>query len=198
MDELGDVTIMLKEVGRGSRVAVDRLLPLVYDELRRLAQSRLQLERPDHTLQATALVHEAYLKLIDQTRVEWQDRAHFFAVAAQAIRRILVDYARRRGRVKRGGGQVKLSLDEAPTLLMAADDQPAADLLALDRSLTRFAAEHPEKAKVVELRFFGGLSGEETAKVLGITSRSVRRYWSFAQAWLYRDMTTAGTAGHEG
>jgi RNA polymerase sigma factor (TIGR02999 family) len=173
---------MLCEARGGDRAAFDRLLPLVYDELRRLAQARLRAERPDHTLQATALAHEVYLKLIDQSRVAWRDRAHFFAIAARAIRRILVDHARTRHREKRGGGARKLSLDEALTVPAAAPDT---DLLALDEALERLASVEPEKAAVVELRFFGGLTAEETAEALGISLSTVERYWRYARAWLY-------------
>jgi RNA polymerase sigma factor (TIGR02999 family) len=189
MSEGSDVTLVLKDVRGGSREAADRLLPLVYDELRRLAQSRMSRERRDHTLQATALVHEAYLRLVDQTRVEWQDRTHFFAIAAQAIRRILVDHARRHGRLKHGGELAKVTLDDELTPQLAGE-QSNIEILDLDEALTALAVEHPDKAKVVEMRFFGGLTEEETAEILGVSTRTVGRYWSFAQAWLYRSMTS--------
>jgi RNA polymerase sigma factor (TIGR02999 family) len=183
------LTVMLQEASGGSREAADRLLPVVYDELRRLAQSHMEREGSGHTLQATVLVHEAYLKLIDQTRVNWQNRSHFFAVAAKAMRRILIDHARRRNRHKRGGGAAKLSLDEA--LAVAVDSEDPA-LIDLDEALERLAALHPLKEQVVELRFFGGLTGEETAHVLGVDRRTVDRHWQFARAWLFRELTGKG------
>ena len=194
MSERTDVTLLLNSLAQGGRTGVDRLLPLVYEELRRLAESSLQRERPDHTLQATALVHEAYLRLVDQSRVAWQDRAHFFAVAAQAIRRILVDHARAHGRQKRGSGMRKLSLDDALTL---SAEGPGTDLLALDDVLERFSREHAEKARVVEMRFFGGLSVDEVAAVLEISSRTVERYWEFARAWLYRELDDGNESAPE-
>ena len=180
-----DVTRLLLELSEGRGAATDELLPLVYDELRGLARRHLAAERVDHTLQATALVHEAFLRLVDQDRVQWRNRAHFLAVGATAMRRILVDHARARGRLKRGGGgdRRRLSLDEALGLAAVED---RTDLLALDEALTRLAAEHPDKVRVVEMRFFGGLSTEETAAVLGVTTRTVERHWQFARAWLFR------------
>jgi RNA polymerase sigma factor (TIGR02999 family) len=189
-----EITAVLERVSDGDPTAVDDLMPLVYDELRRLAESHLARERADHTLQATALVHEAYLKLVDQTRVQWRGRAHFFAVAAQAIRRILIDHARGRRRLKRGGGQARLSLDEALTIGHDAET----DLIALDDALEQFAAEHPDKAKVVELRFFGGLSNDDAAMVLDVSSRTVERHWRFARAWLYRALDEDGEAKDRG
>jgi RNA polymerase sigma-70 factor, ECF subfamily len=183
-----DLTTTLRSAGNGDREAVDALLPLVYDELRRLAESHLQRERDDHTLQATALVHEAYMKMIDQSRVQWRDRAHFFALASQAIRRILVDHARGRGRKKRVGNRQRLSLNEVPALEPADVAGLQADLVDLDDALTRLAQEHPEKARVVEMRFFGGLTTEECADVLGVTTRTVERHWTYARAWLYREI----------
>lgn len=177
-----DVTVILRHATSGDRAAAGELLPLVYDELRRLAQHHLKSERSDHTLQATALVHEAYLRLVDQTRTEWQNRAHFFAVAAQAIRRILIDHARSRGRAKRGGGAQKLSLEEVPTL--AANDSYT-DLLALDASLDALAKAHARPARVVEMRFYAGLTTREVAEVLGVSTRTVEGDWQFARAWLY-------------
>jgi len=184
-----DVTRMLHEAAAGRRGAVDRLVPLVYDELRRLAQSHLSRERPDHTLPATALVHEAYLKLVDQTRATWVDRAHFFALASQAIRRILVDHARGRGRARRGGGTPRLPLEAADRV---AAELPHPDLVALDRALARLAQVHPEKARVVELRFFGGLAVDEIAEVLGFSRSTAERAWRFARAWLYRELVERG------
>lgn len=191
LDQPSDVTLILRDVSAGAEGAMDRLLPLVYDELRRLAQSKMRLEREGHTLQATAIVHEAYVRLIDQRRTEWQDRGHFFAIAAQAIRRILVDHARHRGRAKRGGGMARITLDDA---IRVEVDQPGLELLALDRALDQLAQESPEKAKVVELRYFAGLSSKETAEHLGVTERTVHRYWTYAQAWLYRRMAGAEPA----
>ncbi|MHC5114895.1 MAG: ECF-type sigma factor [Planctomycetota bacterium] len=189
MSQPDDITRILERASSGERGAVDELLPHVYDELRRLAESHLQRERPDHTLQATALVHEAYLKLVDQTRAEWRGRAHFFAVAAQAVRRILVDHARGKGRQKRGGGRRALTLDDA--LVFGEDD--STDLLDLDDALGRLAGEHPDKVRVVELRFFGGLTSDEAAEVLGVTTRTVERQWQFARAWLYREIAGGDT-----
>lgn len=190
MPEQLDLNHALRQASEGERAALDLVLPLVYEELRRLAESHLQRERPDHTLQATALVHEAYLKMIDQTRVQWRDRAHFFALASQAIRRILVDHARGRHRKKRVGDRQRLSLNEE----VVQDSDPSSgagsefDLLDLDAALQRLADEHPEKARVVEMRFFGGLTSEECANVLGVTTRTVERHWAYARAWLFREI----------
>ena len=159
MGESGEVTRLLGEIGRGDKDAMNRLMPLVYDELHRLARAYFRRERGEHTLQPTALVHEAYLRLVDQRRVRWQNRSHFFGVAAQLMRRILVDHARRRRRVKRGGGVPMVSLDEAAVV----SRQPDVDLLALDEALNRLAEIDQRKARIVELRFFGGLEVEETA-----------------------------------
>jgi len=188
LNDAPNVTRILHATSEGSRESADRLLPLVYDELRRLAQSRLANERAGHTLQATALVHETYLKLIDIEQVEWQNRAHFFAVAATAIRRLLVDHARSRGRDKRGGGAAKLSLDEALTI---AAEGPTTDLIELHEALERFGRAEPVRARVVELRFFGGLTGEEIAEVLGVDRRTVSRYWLHGRAWLHRELKEA-------
>ncbi len=163
---------------------MDTLFSIVYDELRRLAESHLRHERDNHTLQATALVHEAYLKLIDQRHVHKRDRAYFFALASQAIRRILVDHARARNRKKRVGSRQQLSLDEGIGLV--ADNE--VDVLGIDEALERLASIHPEKARVVEMRFFGGLTTEEAAEVLGVTTRTAERYWQYARAWLYREI----------
>ena len=179
-----EVTQLLVDWSNGQREALDRLLPLVYDELRKLADRYLRRERSDHTLQATALVHEAYLKLIDQRSVQWQNRAHFFGVAAQAMRRILVDHARVHNAAKRGSGQ-KISLDEA----LVVSDERAAELIALDDAMKALEEFDPEKSRLVELRFFGGLSIEETAEVLGISTATVTREWRAAKAWLYQSVT---------
>lgn len=186
MSDNTQITDWLQRISAGDRRAVDLLLPVVYDELRRLAESQLQQERSDHTLQATALVHEAYMRLIGQRNVVWENRAHFMAVAAQAIRRILVDHARARGSQKRGGGRAQISLDSELTY----DDTHATDLIALDDSLGRLEERYPDQARVVELRFFGGLKTDEIAEVLGVSTRTVERYWQFARAWLFREMTS--------
>lgn len=177
-------TNILKRASCGDDSAVKRLLPLVYDELRALAESCLRHERPDHTLQATALVHEAYVRLIKQEDVEWRSRAHFFGVAAQAIRRILVDHAKGHKRAKRGGDRQRLRLDEG----MAVADAPDHDLLALDDAMERFATFNGRAARVVELRFFGGLSREEVAEFLGLSLRTVADDWRLARAWLRREL----------
>jgi RNA polymerase sigma factor (TIGR02999 family) len=160
-------------------------MPLVYDELRAIAHGQLRRERPDHTLGTTALVHEAYLKLIDQRQADWQDRTHFFSIAARAMRRILIDYARRHVAAKRGGGMRKVALEEAFQL---AAGERADELLAIDDALERLAALDARQAKVVEYRFFGGMTEDETAQVLGITSRTVRRDWIKAKGWLQREL----------
>ena len=179
-----EISQLLIEWGRGDQEALDRLMPLVYDELRRLATRHLRRERPDHTLQTTALVHEAYLALVGQRQANWQNRAQFFAIAAQLMRRILVDYARSHRAAKRGGDYIKLSLDEAAAL----PDEKSAELLALDEALDRLAAVDPQQSRVVELRVFGGLSVEETAAALDISPRTVKREWSMAKAWLHQQL----------
>jgi RNA polymerase sigma factor (TIGR02999 family) len=179
-DSQPDITGLLLAWRGGDSTALDRLFPLVYDELRRIAHRQLGLERPDHTLGTTALVHEAYLKLVDQTRAQLADRAHFYAVAARAMRRILVDYARGHRAAKRGAGQPQVSLDEA-TLVA---DQRADTLVALDEALTRLTDVDARLSRVVECRFFGGLTEEETAEALGVTARTVRRDWVKAKGWL--------------
>ena len=185
-----DITQILQEVSGGNREAPARLMPLVYDELRRLADHYLRRERPDHTLQPTALVHEAYLKLIDQTRVDWQNRAHFFGVAAQLMRRILVDHARRHQASKRGGFRQKLTLDEAVDYSQTRD----IDLVRLDEALTALAQFDARQSRVVELRFFGGLTIEETAEALSVSPATVKVDWSMAKAWLRREIGGGGDA----
>jgi RNA polymerase sigma factor (TIGR02999 family) len=180
-----DVTHILQEWSGGDRDAANRLMPLVYAELRRLARNYLNRERSDHTLQPTALVHEAYLRLVDQKRTTWQNRAHFYAIAAQMMRRVLIDHARAHGAQKHGGLAHKLSLDEAR---FAPDERPA-DLLALDEALNVLAKIDKRKSKVVELRFFGGLSLEETAEVLEVSEKTVRRDWEMAKLWLHRELS---------
>lgn len=180
-----DVTRLLLEWSRGDRTALDRLMPLVYDELRAVAERTLSRERSSHTLQGTALVHEAYLKLVDQRQVRWQDRAHFLAVAAQLMRRILVDYARRHAAVKRGSGKPQLPLDQVNGSVASA---AFVDWLALDEALDRLAALHERQARTVELRFFGGLTIEETAEVLRVSPATVKNDWSLARGWLFREL----------
>ncbi len=181
-DGKSDVTALLKRWSGGEREAQEPLLDLVYDELRRLAKRYLQRERRDHLLETKALVHEAYLRLVDQTRVEWTSRAHFYAVASQTMRRILIDHARRRGHQKRGGDAERVDLDEA---LRVVDEVPA-DLVALDDALRALAETDPEKSRLVEMRFFGGLSHAEIAEVLGVSISTVDRGWRLAKAWLYQ------------
>lgn len=180
-----EVTQLLLAWQGGSQAALDQLLPFVYDELRRLAAGYLRRERSNHTLQSTALVHEAYMKLVDQRQVQWQNRAHFFAIAAQVIRRILVDHARGVNAKKRGAGAYRLSLDEAPDL---ANPAAGMDIESLDQALERLAQFDEQQARIVELRFFGGLSIEETATALGISPATVKRDWAVAKAWLFREL----------
>ena len=189
MSEAVDITRILEETTRREAGAVDRLFPVVYDELRRLAGAYLRGERSDHTLQATALVHEAYVRLVDQTRVDWKNRSHFVAVAATAMRRVLIDHARQRGRIKRGGGQERVTLDES---VSDRSEWNPTDLLALDEALTRLGQQHPEKVGVVEMRFFGGLTVPECAEVMRVNPRTIERYWAYAQAWLYRELAGDG------
>ena len=179
----GPVTELLLDWSEGNQSALDRLIPLVYEELRQIARSRLRKERPGHLLQTTALVHEAYLRLVDQRQVRWQNRAHFFAIAAELMRRILVDHARRVAAAKRGGALPPLSLAGLP-------DLPArrVDVLALDEALSALATFDPVEARIVELRCFGGLTIEETAQVTGVSERTVRAEWATAKAWLYRQL----------
>jgi RNA polymerase sigma-70 factor, ECF subfamily len=184
MSESQEVTLLLSALTRGDDGAASKLIPVVYDELRRLAGGYMRRERVEHTLQATALVHEAYLKLVEQRSVNWQSRAHFFGVAAQLMRRILIDHARGHARQKRGGEQKKVALDE----VLVFAEQQADELLAVDESLDRLAEIDPRQGRVVELRFFGGLSVEESAEVLGVSPKTVKRDWSVAKAWLYADL----------
>jgi len=179
-----DVTGILKRASCGSDSAVRSLMPLVYQELRALAATYLQQERVDHTLQATALVHEAYMRLVKQDGVDWQNRAHFFGMAAQMIRRILVDHARYHNRSKRGGDRQRVRIEEDLALLPGCD----LDLLALDEAMVKLADFHDRAARVVELRFFGGLNREEVAEVLGISLRTVGDDWRLARAWLRREL----------
>ncbi len=186
-----DVTQLLLKWSDGDREALDQLMPLVYTELRRLADRYLRRERPGHTLQATALVHEAYVQLVDQRNVRWQNRAHFFGVAANLMRQILVQYARSHHAAKRGGSGYKLSLDEAA----GVSKEPDVDLVALDDALNTLAAIDPQQSRIVELRFFGGLTIEETAQVLGISPATVKREWTVAKAWLHSEISKGGERG---
>lgn len=179
-----DLTQVLRRFHAGDVEAHDELLGVLYDELRALARRRFAAERGDHTLQSTALVHEAWIKLIDQTQVEWQNRAHFLAIAAQAMRRILVDHARKTRSQKRGGDTPRLSLTAAEGVEIKGSDP--IDVLDLERALEGLAAEHPEHAELVEMRFYGGLTAREAAEAQGVTERTAERRWRFARAWLYR------------
>jgi RNA polymerase sigma factor (TIGR02999 family) len=180
-----EMTRLLLAWSDGDKAALDQLMPVVYDELRRLAHSHLRRERAGHTLQTTALVNEAYLRLIDQRSVQWQNRAHFFGIASQLMRRILVDHARALHYLKRGGGAHRVSLDEA----MVVSAQRAADVLALDDALTALATIDQRKSQIVEMRFFGGLSIEETAEVLAVSPGTIMRDWTLAKAWLHREIS---------
>jgi RNA polymerase sigma factor (TIGR02999 family) len=179
-----DVTNLLVRWGSGDREALDALTPLVYNELRRLAKAYLRRERPDHTLDGTALVHEAYLRLIDQRNVEWHSRNHFFALAAQLIRRILVDHARAKVAAKRGGLSVKLPLDEA----LSPADEKDLNLITLDDALEALAKADPQQSRIVELRYFAGLTIEQTADVVQVSPATVKRDWTTAKAFLKREM----------
>ena len=188
--ERGEVTRLLGEYQHGDAQAMEKLLPLVYDELRRLAASYFRRERKDHTLQPTALVHEVYMKLVDQRSVEWQSRGHFLSMAATLMRRVLVDHARSHEADKRGGGGQKVLLDEN----IAAAEERELDAIALDAALTRLERLDPEQARIVELRFFGGLSVDEVASIMKISPATVKRYWASAKAWLYRELAKGAAA----
>lgn len=180
-----EITQLLAEWSNGNQAALDKLYPLVYEELRRLAHQYMRRERKDHTLQTTALINEAYLRLIDQKNVHWENRAHFFSISAQIMRRILIDYARRYQYAKRGGGAKKISLDDAAVVAK----ERAAELLMLDEALMSLAERDPRRSQVVELRFFGGLSNEEIASVLKVSPNTVTRDWNLARAWLYKELS---------
>jgi RNA polymerase sigma-70 factor, ECF subfamily len=184
MESSTDVTALLGELTKGNPEAGPKLIPLVYDELRRLADGYMRRERTGHTLQATALVHEAYLKLLGQHSVDWQNRAHFFGIAAQVMRRVLIDHARRHVRDKRGGGKEAVPLDEA----LVFSPERSSEFLELDSALERLAERDARLAKIVELRFFGGLTVEETAEVVGISPKTVKRDWTVAKAWLHGEL----------
>ena len=185
-----EVTQLLKAWSGGDEAAFEQLMPLVYEELRRVAKRYMGRERAGHTLQTTALVHEAYLRIAGQRRAQWENRSQLFAIAAQQMRRILVDYARSHGASKRGGAAVKVSLDNA----MLVSRERSAAALVVDESLTKLAVLDPEQARITELRFFGGLTVEETAEVIGISPATVKREWTMAKAWLTRDLRTSEQA----
>jgi RNA polymerase sigma factor (TIGR02999 family) len=190
-----EVTVLLAQLADGDEQAASRLVPLVYSELRHMAARYMRRERVDHTLQTTALVHEAYLKLVEQTSASWENRAHFFGVAAQVMRHILVDHARGHLREKRGGGQPVLQLDEG----MVFSPEQSSELLEVDTALRRLTQLDPRQGKIVELRFFGGLTVEETATVLGISPKTVKREWRVAKAWLHGELKQGrGVAGEVG
>jgi RNA polymerase sigma factor (TIGR02999 family) len=185
---MSEVTRILSQIHEGDPSAAEKLLPLVYDELRRLAATKMAQERPGQTLQATALVHEAYIRLVDTERaLTWDSRGHFFAAAAEAMRRILVDNAKRKRRPKHGGDRVRLDLDSACAVEQSSSDR----LLALDEALGRLAVEDPRKAQLVKLRYFAGMSVAEAAEVLGISRATADRYWTYAKTWLYCEMEDA-------
>lgn len=180
-----EITQLLDEWSKGNQTALDKLYPLVDDELHRMARRYMNRERPGHTLQTTALINEAYVRLVDQKNVHWENRAHFFAISAQIMRRILIDHARRYAYEKRGGGAKKVSLDETAII----EDGPASDLLLLDEALNRLAELDPRRSQVVELRYFGGLNNEEISGVLKISENTVTRDWNMARAWLYQELS---------
>jgi RNA polymerase sigma factor (TIGR02999 family) len=187
----GYVTQLLNDWSDGNSAALDELMPIVYDELRSLAARYLRRERVDHTLQPTALVHEAYFRLVNQNHVHWQGRAQFFGVAAQMMRRILIDHARFHHRAKRGAGPIKVELDQAEALT----EKQADEMIALDEALGTLTRFDPRKAKVVELRYFGGLSVEETAEMLGVSPNTITRDWVMAKAWLYNEIKGHSNSG---
>ena len=178
---MSDLTRILQDVSRGHSHGSEELLPLVYEELRKLAAARMAQEASGHTLQPTALVHEAWLRLADDSQQQWLNRAHFFGAAAEAMRRILIENARRKSRLKRGGGQLRVDIDELNLAATTPDDR----VLLIDEALEQFKAEDPERAKIVLLKFFGGLTNQEVAESLDVTERTVERQWAFAKAWLY-------------
>jgi RNA polymerase sigma factor (TIGR02999 family) len=197
-DNLGrgsQVTELLRRWGRGDRAALDGLMPLVYQELHRLASRYMTAERAGHTLQPTALVHEAYVRLVDQRSADWQNRAQFFGLAAQAMRRILVDHARSRARAKRGSDPARAPVETLDVL--AAPTTGLEDAVAIDDALKRLEAQDPEQARIVELRFFGGLTVEETAAVMSMSPRTVKREWALARAWLRRELASGSPGGDQ-
>jgi RNA polymerase sigma factor (TIGR02999 family) len=180
-----DVTVLLEKWSGGDQKALDELMPLVYGELRRLAASHFRREKPGHTLQSTAVVHEAFMRLVNQRDVRWQNRAHFYGIAAQMIRRILLDYARSRQAGKRGAGAVKLQLDDA----LGVPEQKSLDILALNDALDRLSEMDERQSRIVELRYFSGLSIEETGEVMQLSPATIKREWNSARAWLFREMS---------
>ena len=181
----GDVTRLVADLSQGQPEETSKLIPVVYDELRRLARHYLRQERPDHTLQTTALVHEAYLRLVEHGEITWQNQAQFIGVAARVMRRVLVDYARARQSGKRGGLEQKVSLEIGPLIFTPEQTE---ELLALDHALTKLAELSPRQCRIIELRFFGGLTVEETAELIGIAPKTVKRDWTVARAWLHREI----------
>ena len=184
-NDSGEITQLLLEINQGSPEAEARLIPLVYNELRRLAAHYLRAERPGNSLQATALVHEVYIRLVGWGNLDWQCRGHLFGVAAQMMRRVLVDHARARDAAKRGGDQEPISLDKA----LVYSEQPREEILAVDQALSRLAQFDPGQARIVELMFFGGLTTQETAEVMGVSLSKIKRDWSMAKAWLYKELS---------
>ena len=181
-----EVTELLRQWRNGDKEALQKLTPLVYDELHRLAHQYIRRERPGHTLQTTALVNEAYLRLVEQKDVEWQSRAHFFAVSAQVMRHILVDYARQHSSAKRGGNAERVTLDDKATV----SRERASELVALDEAMQALEEIHPRRSQVVELRYFGGLNNKEASEVLKVSEATIERDWRFAKAWLYRELSS--------
>jgi len=181
---MSDVTRILTAIEQGDAKAVDELLPLVYEELRRLAAQKMSRESPGQTLQATALVHEAYIRLVGSEARDWGRRTHFYAAAAEAMRRILIDKARHKHRLKRGGARQRIDLDNAEVAI----DAPSTDLIALDQALSKLAEEAPAKAELVKLRYFAGLTIEQAAEILGISRATADRYWSYSRAWLFHEI----------
>jgi RNA polymerase sigma factor (TIGR02999 family) len=187
-----DVTRILSAIDQGDPQAAEQLLPLVYDELRKLAAARLAQEKPGQTLQATALVHEAYLRLVGpESKQQWDSRGHFFAAAAEAMRRILVEQARKKARLKRGGDHRRIDQNDSE-FVMASPDSTETDVLALDEALTRLAEQHPEKARLVQLRYFAGFTVDQAAEALGISPATADRHWAYARVWLLREMSAEG------
>lgn len=185
---MSDIRDVLNRMAEGDPQAASRLLPMVYQELRHLARQKMQQERPDHTLQATALVHEAYLRMMGSGPIRWENESHFFCAAAEAMRRILIEHARRKNALRHGGGQPHVALDQDIPEIAASQDTPE-DLLALDDALARLALEDPQKADLVKLRYFSGLSLKEAAAAMGISRATASRYWTYARAWLHDAMT---------
>jgi len=181
---MSDVTQILTAIEQGDAKAADKLLPLVYEELRRLAAKKLSMESPGQTLQATALVHEAYIRLVGSEAQNWNSRTHFFCAAAEAMRRILIDNARRKQRLKRGGGQQRVEVEQAELAI----EEPSEDVIALDEALTMLAQKDPMAAELIKLRYFAGLTLDHAGKILGIPPRTADRYWAYARAWLYREI----------